>query len=287
MTAQPIIGVLGGSGLYDMEGLTQVSQVSQQTPFGSPSDKYLVGELGECKLIFLPRHGRGHRLLPSEINYRANIYGFKQLGVEWLISFSAVGSMREDIKPGDVVIVDQLFDRTKNRESSFFGYGIAGHIPFADPMCPHLSKVIYESAKEVGVMAHNGGTYICIEGPQFSTRAESRIYRSWGVDVIGMTNIPEAKLAREAGICYATVATCTDYDCWHETEEDVSVESVLQVLQNNVLVSRRILKSVVQKITKEHPCSCKYAVKNAIMTNPDAIDSETRKRLELILDGGE
>ncbi|MEE8209391.1 MAG: S-methyl-5'-thioadenosine phosphorylase, partial [bacterium] len=225
MTA-PRIGVIGGSGLYEMEGLRAKEEVEVDTPYGAPSDSYLTGELGGVSMVFLPRHGHGHRILPTHLNSRANIFGMKKLGVEWIISVSAVGSMREEIEPGHIVIIDQFFDRTRERPSTFFGDGVAGHITFADPVCPILRSVLLEAARAAGATVHDGGTYVCIEGPQFSTRAESKVFRSWGVDVIGMTTLPEARLAREAEICYATIALCTDYDCWHEGEEDVTIEAV-------------------------------------------------------------
>jgi len=280
---QQVIGVIGGSGLYEIEGLTSVEEVKLQTPFGAPSDAYVTGELEGRKLVFLPRHGRGHRLTPSEVNYRANVHGFKQLGAQWLISISAVGSMREEIEPGHVVIIDQLVDRTKDRACTFFGDGIVGHIEFADPMCPDLSALLYEVSTEQGATAHKGGTYVCIEGPQFSTRAESRIYRSWGVDVIGMTNVPEAKLAREAGLCYGTVALSTDYDCWHESEDDVTVEAILETLRNNVAMARKIIRASALKISSERGCGCGAAVRNAVLTSPDAMDPKAREKLALIL----
>lgn len=280
---QQVIGVLGGSGLYEIEGLEQVEEVRLATPFGDPSDAYVTGELEGRKLVFLPRHGRGHRISPSEVNYRANIHGFKQLGTEWLISISAVGSMREEIRPGDVVIVDQLFDRTRQRASTFFGDGIVGHIEFADPVCADLAEVLTGAARTAGATVHSGGTYVCIEGPQFSTRAESRIYRSWGVDVIGMTNLPEAKLAREAGLCYATVAMPTDYDCWHETEDDVSVEAIIAQLQRNVKLARQIVREAALRIPDERTCRCRDAVKHAVITSADSMPPETRRRLRLIL----
>jgi 5'-methylthioadenosine phosphorylase len=283
MTRQPVIGVIGGSGLYEIEGLSAVRNVALQTPFGVPSDDYVVGELEGRTLAFLPRHGRGHRISPHEVNYRANIHGLKQLGVSHVISISAVGSMRPEIHPGDVVIVDQLFDRTKSRECSFFGDGIVGHIQFADPMCGALSALLYEVTRELGATVHRGGTYICIEGPQFSTRAESRIYRSWGVDVIGMTNIPEAKLAREAGLCYATVALSTDYDCWHEEEADVSVSAIIETLRRNVTLARRIIRAAALKIPAERGCGCATAVKSAVLTDRAALSPTTRERLALIL----
>jgi 5'-methylthioadenosine phosphorylase len=235
-------------------------------------------------MVFLPRHGRGHRLLPHELNYRANVHGLLQLGVKWLISISAVGSMKEEICPGEMVIVDQFFDRTKARPCSFFGDGVAGHVSFADPVCVDLAQVLHASAVEAGATAHRGGTYVCIDGPQFSTRAESRIYRGWGVDVIGMTNIPEAKLAREAGMCYATVAMVTDYDCWHEDEEDVSVTNVLQTLHKNVDLARRIISMAVSALPPTSPtCRCASATTGAVMTAPEAMNPETRQRLSLIL----
>jgi 5'-methylthioadenosine phosphorylase len=281
--ADKVIGVLGGSGLYDIAGLTNVEQVKLDTPFGEPSDAYLIGELEDRKLVFLPRHGRGHHLSPSEVNYRANIYGLKKLGAQWVISISAVGSMKEQIRPGDVVIVDQFVDRTRRRKSTFFGDGVVGHIEFADPVCLDLATVLYEAAVAVGARVHRGGTYICIEGPQFSTRAESRIYRSWGVDVIGMTNLPEAKLAREAGLCYATVAMPSDYDCWHETEADVSVEAIIKQLQDNAELARQIIRGAALCISGERACRCRDAVKNAVITAPGAVNPEARKRLALIL----
>src|SRR3989337_4525519 len=247
--ARKVIGVIGGSGLYDMAGLTDIKEVAVKTPFGDPSSEFITGQLGGVNLVFLPRHGRGHVLLPSEINYRANIYGMKKLGVEWLISVSAVGSMKEEIAPGHIVIVDQFFDRTSKRVSTFFGNGITGHVEFGEPGCGNLSGVLYDAAKKTGATVHKGGTYICIEGPQFSTKAESLTYRKWGVDVIGMTNIPEAKLAREAEICYATVALSTDYDCWHETEESVTLEAIMSTIKANVAMAKDIIRKAVPAIT--------------------------------------
>jgi len=277
------VGVIGGSGLYEIDGLEDVSTVKVETPFGDPSDEYITGTLGDTKMVFLPRHGRGHRLLPSELNYRANIYGMKKLGVEWIISVSAVGSMREEIEPGHIVIVDQFFDRTKGRPSTFFGDGIVGHVEFADPVCARLSRTLYEAAREVGATVHMGGTYVCIEGPQFSTRAESNVYRSWGVDVIGMTNIPEAKLAREAEICYATVALSTDYDCWHESEESVTVEMILETIKKNVATAREIIKAAAPGIPGERDCRCAGALEFATLTEASAIPEKTRADLSLLL----
>jgi len=277
------VGVIGGSGLYEMEGLSDVKSVKVKTPFGEPSDEYITGTLGDTRLIFLPRHGRGHRLTPSEVNYRANIYGMKKLGAEWIISVSAVGSMSEKIKPGHIVIVDQFFDRTKGRESTFFGNGIVGHVEFADPVCPDLNRVLHKAAQKAGATVHMGGTYICIEGPQFSTRAESRIYRKWGVDVIGMTNIPEAKLAREAEICYSTVALSTDYDCWHETEEAVTVEAILATLKANVEMAKEIIRNAAPAISGERGCKCASALKYAVITDRTKIPAKTKEDLSLIL----
>ena len=281
--SEMVVGVIGGSGLYEMEGLKGVKEIKIKTPFGNPSDAYIVGKLGNVKMVFLPRHGRGHRILPSELNFRANIYGMKKLGVEWIISVSAVGSMREDIKPGHIVVVDQFFDRTRGRVSTFFGNGIVGHVEFADPVCPHLSSILYEAGQSVGASIHKGGTYICIEGPQFSTRAESRIYRKWGVDVIGMTNIPEAKLAREAEICYATLALSTDYDCWHETEESVTVEMILDTLKRNVATAKAIIKEAVPRISSQRMCKCAAAIKYAVLTDRKKIPAKAKKDLKIIL----
>lgn len=281
--SEKVIGIIGGSGLYEMEGLKNVKEVKVKTPFGNPSDAYIVGKLGDVKMVFLPRHSRGHKLLPTELNYRANIFGMKKLGAEWIISVSAVGSMREDIKPGHIVIPDQFFDRTKGRPNTFFGKGIVGHVEFADPVCHDLSNILFNAGKEAGITVHKGGTYICIEGPQFSTRAESKIYRKWGVDIIGMTNIPEAKLAREAEICYATLALSTDYDCWHETEESVTVEMILETIKNNVANAKAIIKTAVQKISSSRKCKCASAMKYAIVTDKKTIPSKTKKDLQLLI----
>lgn len=279
-----VIGVIGGSGLYEIDGLTDVEEVEVQTPFGAPSDRFITGTLDGVKLVFLPRHGRGHKFLPSEVNYRANIYGMKKLGVERIISVSAVGSMKEEIVPGHIVIPDQFFDRTQGkRASTFFGEGIAGHVQFADPICSDLSALVYSSAVEAGATVHKGGTYICIEGPNFSTRAESNIYRNWGVDIIGMTNIPEARLAREAEICYTTVALATDYDCWYEGHDDVSVEAVIAVIKQNVAMARNIIKIAAGKVAKARSCACDEALRFAVMTSPEDIPEETRSNLELLV----
>jgi len=278
------IGVIGGSGLYEIEGLTNIREEQVATPFGDPSDAYICGELDGVKMVFLPRHGRGHRFLPSEVNYRANIYGMKQLGVERIISVSAVGSMKEEIVPGHIVIPDQFFDRTQGkRASTFFGDGVVGHVAFAEPICNCLAGSLEKSARDVGATVHRGGTYICIEGPNFSTRAESNIFRSWGVDIIGMTNLPEARLAREAEICYATLALSTDYDCWHEDHDAVTVESVIAILQQNVDTARRIIKQVALDAAKQRDCSCGKALENAVMTPREVIPAATREKLKVIM----
>lgn len=281
---QMTIGVIGGSGLYEIEGLTDIEEVRLETPFGDPSDVYITGMLDDVKMVFLPRHGRGHRLLPSEVPYRANIYGMKMLGVQRIISVSAVGSMKEEIVPGHIVIPDQFFDRTQGkRASTFFGQGVTGHVQFADPVCSELSAVLFEAGKKAGATVHKGGTYICIEGPNFSTRAESMVYRSWGVDIIGMTNIPEARLAREAEICYGTVALATDYDCWHDGHDDVTVEAVLTIIKQNVTMARNIIKQAVNTLSTEARCECGEALKFAIMTDHALIPEQTRKDLAPIL----
>ncbi len=281
--AEPRIGIIGGSGLYEMAGLTDVREERVETPFGPPSDPYVLGRLEGRPVAFLARHGRGHRLLPSELNFRANVYGFKALGAEWILSASAVGSMREDVKPRDILIPDQFFDRTKARPSTFFGDGLVVHVAFADPTCPALGELLYRAAREEGATVHRGGTYLCIEGPQFSTRAESRIYRAWGVDVIGMTNLQEAKLAREAEICYATLALVTDYDVWHETEEDVTVEGVIAILLENAAMAKAILRRAVRAIPAARPCACPHALRDAIITARDRIPPATRERLKLLV----
>lgn len=281
---QMTIGVIGGSGLYEIEGLTHIEEVSLETPFGDPSDVYMTGMLEGVKMVFLPRHGRGHRLLPSEVPYRANIYGMKKLGVQRIISVSAVGSMKEEIVPGNLVIPDQFFDRTQGRrDSTFFGRGVTGHIQFADPVCPELSGVLGEAGLRAGATIHKGGTYLCIEGPNFSTRAESMIYRSWGIDIIGMTNIPEARLAREAEICYATVALATDYDCWHDSHDDVTVEAILAIIKQNVAMARNLIVEAVRALSAAPRCACGESLKFAIMTDHSLIPEQTRKDLDVIL----
>jgi 5'-methylthioadenosine phosphorylase len=281
---QAAVGVIGGSGLYEIEGLTHIEEVKLKTPFGEPSDVYITGVLNGVRMVFLPRHGRGHRLLPSEVPYRANIYGMKKLGVERIISVSAVGSMKEGIMPGHIVLPDQFFDRTQGkRASTFFGEGVVAHVQFADPVCKGLSGVLGDAARKVGATVHQGGTYLCIEGPNFSTRAESMIFRSWGVDVIGMTNLPEARLAREAEICYATVALATDYDCWHDGHDDVSVEAVLAVIRQNVATAKNIIKQAVADFAGQRSCECCNALQFAIMTEAKLIPAETRQKLDLLI----
>jgi 5'-methylthioadenosine phosphorylase len=278
------IGVIGGSGLYEMEGMTDIRSVTVETPFGDPSNDYVTGILDGVRMVFLPRHGRGHRLLPSEVNYRANIWGMKKLGVERIISVSAVGSMKEEIVPGHIVIPDQFIDRTKGvRKETFFGEGIVGHVAFADPVCADLSGWLYESAREAGATAHRGGTYVCMEGPAFSTRAESIMYRTFGVSVIGMTNLTEAKLAREAEICYGIIALSTDYDCWHETHDDVSIEAILEIIRNNVTMAKSIIRHAVHKVGDVRLCPCASAIQHAVITDRSAIPETTRERLELIV----
>ncbi len=283
--SEKVIGVIGGSGLYEMEGLTDVEHIVVDTPFGKPSDEYVTGMLEGARLVFLPRHGKGHRFMPSEVNYRANIYGMKKLGVERIISVSAVGSMREEIVPGHIVIPDQFIDRTKGiRKDTFFGEGVVAHVQFADPVCAGLSKALFEAADRSDATAHWGGTYLCMEGPAFSTRAESRMYRSLGASVIGMTNLTEAKLAREAEICYGVIALSTDYDCWHETHEDVSIEAVLAIIRSNVAMVKRIIRETVKGLGQERPCNCGEALKYAIISDRRVIPVETRENLALIID---
>jgi len=280
---EKVVGVIGGSGLYEMEGLEEVQTVSLKTPFGEPSDSFIVGRLEGVKIAFLPRHGKGHRISPSSLNFRANIFGMKKLGAQWIIGVSAVGSMKESIHPGDMIIPDQFIDRTTGRVSTFFNDGIVGHVGFADPVCPVLSDILFQAGKEVGATVQKGGTYICIEGPQFSTRAESRLYRTWGVDVIGMTNLPEAKLAREAEICYATIAFATDYDCWHETAGDVSIGDVLRILAQSTKIAKSAIRKAVQKLPEKRECLCATALKYALITGKKHIPEKTKKDLEPII----
>jgi len=277
------IGVIGGSGLYQMDGLKTVREVAVSTPFGKPSDKLIRGKLGNSDVVFLPRHGKGHRWLPTEVNFRANIFAMKKLGVERIISISAVGSLREEIAPGHLVVPDQFIDRTTQRPSTFFGKGLVAHVGMADPFCSDLSRVLQDSARQSGATVHHGGTYLCMEGPQFSTRAESRLYRSWGAHVVGMTNLQEAKLAREAEICFATLALATDYDCWNEQAGDVEIEQVLAVLQNNVNLARRIIAAAVAVLTEPRRCRCASALKDAIITDRRAIPRKLRNDLKPII----
>jgi len=281
---ETVVGVIGGSGLYQIEGLENVHEVELATPFGAPSDVFVTGVLGGVRMVFLPRHGRGHRIAPSEINFRANIWGMKRLGVTRIISVSAVGSMREDVKPGDFVVIDQFFDRTRHRIDTFFGEGCVAHVMFADPVCGEVRRALLESGRGLGLSVRDGGTYMNMEGPQFSTRAESKLYRSWGIDVIGMTNLQEAKLAREAELCYATIAMATDYDCWHESHEDVTVEAIIAVMHKNVGNARKLIQLAVPRLAGARGCSCGRALATAIMTAPAEIPAPTRAKLALLID---
>jgi 5'-methylthioadenosine phosphorylase len=286
-TASARLGIIGGSGLYQMQGLTDVQEVTLQTPFGAPSDALTIGRLGDLQIAFIPRHGRGHRLNPTEVPSRANIYALKSLGAEWVISVSAVGSLREHLAPLDLVIPDQIFDRTKSRSNSFFEGGLVVHAAFADPFCPHLSGLLWEGASGLGdVQVHQGATYVCIEGPLFSTKAESRIYRQLGCDVIGMTAVPEAKLAREAELHYATIACVTDYDVWHETEEPVTVGMVIANLARNVANAQRIIRAVAERLARPAAaptCGCDHALANAILTDRGMITAPLRERYQLLV----
>ncbi len=273
------IGIIGGSGLYDMPGVTDREEVTLTTPFGEPSGPYVLGTLRGRRVAFLARHGAGHRLLPSDINFRANIFGMKLLGVEHIVSASAVGSLKEEYKPLDIVIPDQFFDRTKARASTFFGRGLAAHVGFAHPFCRILSGLAHESARSAGATVHNGGTYVCMEGPQFSTLAESNLYRSWGMDIIGMTNLQEAKLAREAEICYATFALVTDYDCWHPDHDSVTVEMVIANLTQNAKMAQEIIAGTVARLPYTRACECASALKYALVTRPDAIPDQVKREL--------
>lgn len=284
MAAQAEIGIIGGSGLYSMPGLTAIHESRQPTPFGEPSDAYLVGELEGRKVAFLSRHGRGHRIMPSELNFRANVYGFKQLGVERIVSLSAVGSLKEEHKPLDFVLPDQFVDRTRHRVDTFFGGGVVAHIAFADPICPEAIKVVESACRKAAVNVQRGGTYLCMEGPQFSTKAESNLYRSWGMDVIGMTNLQEAKLAREAEICYVTVAMVTDYDCWHPQHDSVSVDQVISVLLKNAENACKVLRETVAAMPRLRSCKCGSALAHALITERDKIPAAARQKLSLILD---
>ncbi|NQT75467.1 MAG: S-methyl-5'-thioadenosine phosphorylase [Candidatus Omnitrophica bacterium] len=276
------IGIIGGSGLYQIDGITQVKEVTLSTPFGDPSDKYITGKLEGADVAFLPRHGRGHRILPTELNYRANIYGMKKLGVEQIVSMSAVGSFKQELKPLDIVLPDQFVDRTNQaRKTTFFGEGIAAHISFAEPVCADLRKVIYSAGKDLDVKMHDKGTYVNMEGPAFSTKAESLLYKSWGMDIIGMTNMPEARLAREAEMCFATVAFITDYDCWHG--EAVTIDMVIANLTKNVETAKQLIKKVVPMLSGKRNCDCKSALKHAIITDKKLIPEKKKKDLDIII----
>jgi len=285
VSAKAKIGIIGGSGLYSMPGFELQEEVVVNTPFGAPSDAYMVGKLAGKDVAFLPRHGRGHRLSPSELNFRANIYGMKSLGVEWILSLSAVGSLKAEHRPLDFVIPEQFFDRTRGRISTFFGDGLVAHVSFADPICNELAEVVNDSCGELGITAKLGGTYLCMEGPAFSTKAESNVYRSWGMDVIGMTNLQEAKLAREAELCYVTVAMVTDYDCWHEDHDAVTVADIIANLTKNAENATKLVQHVVERLDTERfrTCKCSSALKHAILTDPKTVPAGTKKKLELIV----
>ncbi|MGQ3685205.1 MAG: S-methyl-5'-thioadenosine phosphorylase [Candidatus Loosdrechtia sp.] len=280
--SEQVIGIIGGSGLYAIEGIQEVKDVSVDTPFGKPSDSFKVGVFEGRKVAFLPRHGKGHTILPSELNFRANIYGMKKLGAGHIIAVSAVGSMKEEIRPLDIVIPDQFFDRTHGRISTFFGEGIVGHVSFADPVCNVLAGTLFRAAQSLNVRVHKGGTYLCIEGPLFSARAESNVYRQWGVSIIGMTNIQEAKLAREAEICYSTLAMVTDYDCWYTGEEPVTLEMVIRNLNKNAETAKQILTVAIPNIEQKRNCACATAARDAIVTRKDLVPEGTRKKLDCI-----
>lgn len=281
MAPKSKIGIIGGSGLYSMAAFKLKKKMALKTPFGEPSDNFLLGELEGVPVVFLPRHGVGHRINPSELNFRANIWGMKKLGVEAILAVSAVGSLREEIEPGHMVVIDQFIDRTKSRASTFFEKGIVAHVSFADPVCSRLRQLLIHASREAGAMVHEKGTYICMEGPMFSTKGESHWYRSMNADVIGMTNLQEAKLAREAEICYATLALSTDYDCWHETP--VTAAQVIAVLNENIKTAQKIMELAVPKYRSENKCSCQHALRHAIMTDPKKIPATTKTRLELIV----
>ena len=281
--ANAAIGIIGGSGLYDMPELSDREERIVSTPFGEPSGPYVLATLRGRRVAFLARHGAGHRLTPSELNFRANIYGFKALGVEWIVSASAVGSLREDFKPLDLVVPDQFFDRTRGRVSTFFGDGVVAHVGFAHPFCPRLSEMTFASATRIGATAHRGGTYVCMEGPQFSTIAESSFYRAAGFDIIGMTNLQEAKLAREAEICYTTLALVTDYDCWHPDHDSVTVDMIIANLTQNARTAQKAIATVVEQLPVERTCECGRALANAIITRPEAIPAEAKARLQPII----
>jgi 5'-methylthioadenosine phosphorylase len=277
------IGIIGGTGLYQMEGFTDVRETAVETPFGPPSDALMLGQLEGRAVAFLPRHGRGHRILPHELNFQANIFAMKALGVEFLLSVSAVGSLKEAYAPLDMLVPDQLIDRTQQRRSTFFGRGLVAHVAFAHPFCGVLSKLMAEGCVEAGARHHMGGTYVCIEGPQFSTYAESQLYRSWGADVVGMTNLQEAKLAREAEICYATLAMVTDYDCWHPEHDAVTADSVMKVLAENVATARAVLRAVTRRLPLPRECECEHALQHALLTPAELVPESVKRELEPIV----
>jgi len=277
------IGIIGGSGLYDMPGLTERSEISVETPFGTPSDSLILGSLSGKRIAFLARHGRGHQWMPSELNFRANIYAMKLLGVERILSVGAVGSLKEDIAPLDIVLPDQFVDRTQGRSSTFFGGGLVAHISFADPVCPDLLEQVHTASLKVGITPKKGGTYLCMEGPAFSTKAESNLYRSWGMDIIGMTNLQEAKLAREAEICYVTIALVTDYDCWYESHETVTADMIVGNLQKNCRAAQAIIMQAIQDLQPSRNCLCDQVLKNALITDRARIPPEIKTRLECIV----
>lgn len=281
--AKAKIAVIGGTGLYDIEGMTGIKEIDLDTPFGKPSSKIVTGKLGETGVAFLARHGKGHHISPTEVPSRANIYALKSLGVERIIAVNSCGSYKEEIKPGSLLIPDQVIDRTSQRPGTFFRDGIVAHISFAEPFCPTLSKILYQSAKEVGASVRSGGTFVVMEGPAFSTKAESRLYQSWGADIIGMTVLPEAKLAREAEICYASIGCVTDYDCWLERSESVTVDVILSCMRQNINFTKQIIKLAVSRIPGERDCTCASALAGAIVTSPDAIPAEQKKKLSLLI----
>jgi 5'-methylthioadenosine phosphorylase len=277
------IGIIGGTGLYEMEGFTDVREVPVETPFGPPSDSFRVGSLDGRQVAFLPRHGRGHRILPHELNFRANVFAMKKLGVQWILSVSAVGSLKERYEPLHVVVPDQFIDRTQQRKSTFFGRGLVAHVAFAHPFCRNLSRVMAEACADAGATHHVGGTYVCMEGPQFSTLAESELYRTWGADLIGMTNLQEAKLAREAEICYSTLAMVTDYDCWHPDHDAVTAEQILGVLGKNAETARKVLRAAVRRLPIPRECECASALRHALLTPPELVPEAVRRELEPIV----
>jgi 5'-methylthioadenosine phosphorylase len=282
VNSKKAVGVIGGSGLYGLNGLKNVRELRVNTPFGSPSDAFVLGELEDIELVFLPRHGKGHRVLPTELNSRANIWGMKKLGVEWLISVSAVGSLKASIRPGEVVIPDQFIDRTVHRASTFFGSGLVAHVSLADPFCPGLARSLVRAGRRARASIHPRGTYLCMEGPQFSTRAESNLYRKWGADVIGMTNLQEAKLCREAEICFGTIALCTDYDCWKRDQAQVSIDEVIKMIQKNTLLAQTILRFLAKDLP-QRSCGCGSALKNALVTQKNLIPASVRRNLSLLI----